>query len=73
MQAGRWEARVGIPGCRHVFLGLFANQEEAARAYDAALVRLRGRSAVTNFANAPGQYSQDLMAYHRLQQVQSMP
>ncbi|KAL4428054.1 hypothetical protein ABPG75_002143 [Micractinium tetrahymenae] len=47
--SGRFEARVGIPGSRHAYLGLFNEETEAARAYDRALVRLRGRSASTNF------------------------
>ena len=35
--------------------------------YDAALVRLRGSSAATNFALAD--YRHDLVAYHKMQQV----
>ena len=46
---GRWEARLGVPGQRHVYLGLFACEEDAARAYDRALVRIRGIVAATNF------------------------
>ena len=38
--AGRWEARIGIPGSKHIYLGLFNEEREAARMYDAALVRL---------------------------------
>ncbi len=37
--AGRWEARIGIPGSKHIYLGLFNEEREAARMYDAALVR----------------------------------
>jgi hypothetical protein len=47
---GRWEARLGVPGSRHIYLGLFTDESEAARAYDRALVRLRGPSAATNFS-----------------------
>ena len=48
--SGRWEARIGIPGSKHIYLGLWGDEREAARAYDRALVRLRGRAAATNFA-----------------------
>ena len=47
---GRWEARIGIPGQKHVYLGLFEKEGEVARAYDETLVRLRGLTAATNFA-----------------------
>ena len=74
---GRWEARLGVPGSKHVYLGLFESEtargarfissgnlrsthafsslpslQEAARAYDRALVRLRGASATTNFSTS---------------------
>jgi hypothetical protein len=41
--AGRWEARIGIPGSKHIYLGLFNEEREAARMYDAALVNLHIR------------------------------
>ena len=40
---------------------------QAARMYDAALVRLRGAAAATNFALAD--YRHDLVAYHKMQQA----
>ena len=47
--AGRWEVRIGLPGGRHVYLGLHATEPEAARIYDRALVLLAGPAAATNF------------------------
>ena len=28
--AGRWEARIGIPGSKHIYLGLFEAEQDAA-------------------------------------------
>lgn len=61
--SGRWEARIGVPGAKHIYLGLFAEEKDAAKAYDRALVRLRGRSAATNFAVA--EYRQELGDFHK--------
>ncbi len=65
--AGRWEARIGLPGNKHVYLGQFNDEAEAARASDAALVRLRGNAAFTNFALS--EYSSDLAARQHVRQV----
>lgn len=67
MGVGRWEARIGIPGSKHIYLGLFNLEKEAAQAYDRALVRLRGTAAATNFALSD--YRSDLAEYHKMQQV----
>ena len=37
--SGRWEARIGVPGSKHIYLGLFDEEDEAGAAYDRALVR----------------------------------
>ena len=63
--SGRWEARIGVPGAKHVYLGLFKEEREAAISYDKALVRLRGRSAATNFSLAD--YRKELGDFHRMQ------
>ena len=47
---GRWEARIGMPGSKHIYLGLYNEEAAAARAYDRALVRLRGAAAATNYS-----------------------
>lgn len=65
--SGRWESRIGIPGSKHIYLGLYDDEKEAARQYDRALVRLRGTSAATNFALSD--YREELAEYHQMQQV----
>ena len=65
---GRWEARIGLPGSQHVYLGLFSNESDAAKAYDRALVRLRGPQAATNFALSD--YRGELADYHANMQQQ---
>lgn len=65
--SGRWESRIGIPGSKHIYLGLYDDEKEAARQYDRALVRLRGTAAATNFALSD--YREELAEYHQMQQV----
>eukprot|EP00210_Caulerpa_lentillifera_P002776 g2652.t1 len=65
--SGRWEARIGIPGSKHIYLGLYNDEYEAARWYDRALVRLRGPAAATNFLLS--NYRQELAEHHEMQQA----
>ncbi|KAL6330721.1 hypothetical protein AAG906_009149 [Vitis piasezkii] len=51
---GRWVAEVRQPNSRdRIWLGSYGTPEEAARAYDAAVLCLRGSSAILNFPSTP--------------------
>ncbi|CAD7701870.1 unnamed protein product [Ostreobium quekettii] len=63
---GRWESRIGVHGSRHIYLGLYPEEEAAAKHYDRALVRLRGVSAATNFSLSG--YANELSEHKWMQQ-----
>ena len=53
--SGKYEARIGLPsvnqanGNKHIYLGLHEKEEDAARSYDAAVIRMKGFKAATNY------------------------
>ncbi|XP_015081854.1 ethylene-responsive transcription factor ERF018-like [Solanum pennellii] len=64
---GKWVAEVRQPKSRdRIWLGSYDTAEEAARAYDAAVVCLRGPSAMINFPDDPPVISCDVDNYKLL-------
>ncbi|GMH41931.1 hypothetical protein BSKO_09850 [Bryopsis sp. KO-2023] len=47
---GTWEARIGVPKKhRNIYIGLFDDTESAAKAYDEAMIRMKGAKMSANF------------------------
>ncbi|KAF8662853.1 hypothetical protein HU200_055433 [Digitaria exilis] len=68
---GRWGAQI-YEGQQRVWLGSFADEESAARAYDVAALRYRGWGAATNFPAADVRRQLAFLAARRRSEVVDM-
>ncbi|MCO5603177.1 hypothetical protein L7F22_057324 [Adiantum nelumboides] len=67
---GKWVSEIRLPNTRaRLWLGSFATAEQAARAFDVALVCLRGRSVALNFPHSPPAYAPLGLPLHQIQEL----
>eukprot|EP00250_Pteridium_aquilinum_P015334 c22526_g3_i2 orf=53-865(+) len=67
---GKWVSEIRLPNTRaRLWLGSYATAEQAARAFDVALVCLRGRSAALNFPDSPPAYAPLGLPHHQIQEL----
>lgn len=60
-----WESRIGTHGHGHIYIGVFEDDIVAAKAYDRALIRVKGLTTTTNFGIS--EYADAIEDYHWLQ------